>query len=71
MMVKRVECIEMDEYQSWVNVELEVLGIVGDFDVECMVGMWIMEEINQIFFIEIMENILLKKEVSLFMSVYW
>ncbi|TRK13945.1 hypothetical protein FG570_024510, partial [Salmonella enterica subsp. enterica serovar Weltevreden] len=31
----------------------------------------IMEEINQTLFTEIMENILLKKELSSLMSAYW
>lgn len=71
MMAKRAECIETDEYQSRVNAELEALGIAGDPDAERMAGMRIMEEINQTLFTEIMENILLKKEVSSLMSAYW
>ncbi|PVI96508.1 hypothetical protein C4858_14770, partial [Salmonella enterica subsp. enterica serovar Anatum] len=59
------------EYQSRVNAELEALGIAGDPDAERMAGMRIMEEINQTLFTEIMENILLKKEVSSLMSAYW
>ncbi|MGK7293155.1 hypothetical protein ACSRCJ_27285, partial [Salmonella enterica] len=64
-------CIETDEYQSRVNAELEALGIAGDPDAERMAGMRIMEEINQTLFTEIMENILLKKEVSSLVSAYW
>ncbi|MGK7489369.1 hypothetical protein ACSREC_35170, partial [Salmonella enterica] len=60
-----------DEYQSRVNAELEALGIAGDPDAERMAGMRIMEEINQTLFTEIMENILLKKEVSSLVSAYW
>ncbi|EJR9421925.1 E3 ubiquitin--protein ligase, partial [Salmonella enterica subsp. enterica serovar Kentucky] len=71
MMAKRAECIETDEYQSRVNAELEALGIAGDPDAERMAGMRIMEEINQTLFTEIMENILLKKEVSSLVSAYW
>lgn len=36
-----------------------------------LLGIKIMEEINQTLFTEIMENILLKKEVSSLMSAYW
>ncbi|MCP0855230.1 hypothetical protein KU735_22835, partial [Salmonella enterica subsp. enterica serovar Give] len=36
-----------------------------------VVGPRIMEEINQTHFTGIMENILLKKEVSSLMSAYW
>ncbi len=71
MMDKRAEYIETDEYQSRVNAELEALGIASDPDAERMTGMRIMEEINQTLFTEIMENILLKKEVSSLMSAYW
>ncbi|HAU3360302.1 TPA: SPI-1 type III secretion system effector E3 ubiquitin transferase SlrP [Salmonella enterica subsp. salamae] len=71
MMDKRAEYIETDEYQSRVNAELEALGIAGDPDAERMTGMRIMEEINQTLFTEIMENILMKKEVSSLMSAYW
>lgn len=71
MMDKRAEYIETDEYQSRVNAELEALGIASDPDAERMTGMRIMEEINQTLFTEIMENILMKKEVSSLMSAYW
>ncbi|EBP3213575.1 SPI-1 type III secretion system effector E3 ubiquitin transferase SlrP [Salmonella enterica] len=71
MMDNRAECIETDEFQSRVNAELEALGIAGDPDAERMTGMRIMEEINQTLFTEIMENILMKKEVSSLMSAYW
>ncbi|EAM2381676.1 SPI-1 type III secretion system effector E3 ubiquitin transferase SlrP [Salmonella enterica subsp. enterica serovar Typhimurium] len=81
MMAKRDECIETDEYQSRVNAELEDLRIADDsdaerttevqMDAERAIGIKIMEEINQTLFTEIMENILLKKEVSSLMSAYW
>ncbi|ESF05580.1 E3 ubiquitin-protein ligase SlrP, partial [Salmonella enterica subsp. enterica serovar Muenchen str. ATCC 8388] len=81
MMAKRDECIETDEYQSRVNAELEDLRIADDsdaerttevqMDAERAIGIKIMEEINQTLFTEIMENILLKKELSSLMSAYW
>ncbi|HHY6394419.1 TPA: NEL-type E3 ubiquitin ligase domain-containing protein, partial [Salmonella enterica] len=81
MMAKRAECIETDEYQSRVNAELEDLRIADDsdaerttevqMDAERAIGIKIMEEINQTLFTEIMENILLKKELSSLMSAYW
>lgn len=71
MMDKRAECIETDEYQSRVNAELEALRIADDSDAERAIGKKIMEEINQTLFTEIMENILLKKELSSLMSAYW
>ncbi|MEA1563342.1 hypothetical protein RPK90_23025, partial [Salmonella enterica] len=40
-------------------------------DAERAIGIKIMEEINQTLFTEIMENILLKKELSSLMSAYW
>ncbi len=74
MMAKRDECIETDEYQSRVNAELEDLRIADDsdaerttevqMDAERAIGIKIMEEINQTLFTEIMENILLKKELA-------
>lgn len=80
-MAKRDECIETDEYQSRVNAELEDLRIADDsdaerttevqMDAERAIGIKIMEEINQTLFTEIMENILLKKELSSLMSAYW
>lgn len=80
-MAKRDECIETDEYQSRVNAELEALRIADDsdaerttevqMDAERAIGIKIMEEINQTLFTEIMENILLKKELSSLMSAYW
>ncbi|EAB9356406.1 E3 ubiquitin--protein ligase, partial [Salmonella enterica subsp. enterica] len=79
-MAKRAECIETDEYQSRVNAELEALRIADDsdaerttevqMDAERAIGIKIMEEINQTLFTEIMENILLKKELSSLMSAY-
>ncbi|ECV0711704.1 type III secretion system effector E3 ubiquitin transferase SlrP [Salmonella enterica subsp. enterica serovar Cerro] len=71
MMDKRAECIETDEYQSRVNAELEALRIADDSDAERAIGKKIMEEINQSLCTELMENILLKKEVSSLMSAYW
>lgn len=80
-MAKRDECIETDEYQSRVNAELEDLRIADDsdaerttevqMDAERAIGIKIMEEINQTLFTEIMENVLLKKELSSLMSAYW
>lgn len=80
-MAKRDECTETDEYQSRVNAELEDLRIADDsdaerttevqMDAERAIGIKIMEEINQTLFTEIMENILLKKELSSLMSAYW
>ncbi|WP_234027054.1 hypothetical protein, partial [Salmonella enterica] len=43
----------------------------GSLSAERAIGIKIMEEINQTLFTEIMENILLKKEVSSLMSAYW
>ncbi|MGK4864691.1 SPI-1 type III secretion system effector E3 ubiquitin transferase SlrP, partial [Salmonella enterica] len=73
MMAKSDECIETDEYQSRVNAELEDLRRADDsdaerttevqMDAERAIGIKIREEINQTLFTEIMENILLKKEV--------
>lgn len=81
MMAKRAECIETDEYQSRVNAELEALRIAADsdavraievqMDAERAIGRKIMEEINQSLFTELMENILLEKEVSSLMGAYW
>ncbi len=48
---------------------LEIQG--ASLDAERAIGIKIMEEINQTLFTEIMENILLKKEVSSLMSAYW
>lgn len=80
-MAKRAEYIETNEYQSRVNAELEALRIADDsdaerttevqMDAERAIGIKIMEEINQTLFTEIMENILLKKELSSLMSAYW
>lgn len=81
IMAKRAECIETDEYQSRVNAELEALRIADDsdaeraievqMDAERAIGRKIMEEINQSLFTELMENILLEKEVSSLMGAYW
>ncbi len=81
MMAKRAECIETDEYQSRVNAELKALRIAADsdaeraievqMDAERAIGRKIMEEINQSLFTELMENILLEKEVSSLMGAYW
>lgn len=71
MMDKRAEYIETDAYQSRINSELDALGIAGDADAERMIGMRIIEEINQTLFTELMEKVLAKKGVSSLMNAYW
>ncbi|EDP8629102.1 SPI-1 type III secretion system effector E3 ubiquitin transferase SlrP [Salmonella bongori] len=71
MMDKRAEYIETDAYQSRINSELDALGIAGDSDAERMIGMRIIEEINQTLFTELMEKVLAKKGVSSLMNAYW
>ncbi|VDZ80012.1 invasion plasmid antigen / internalinputative [Salmonella bongori] len=65
MMDKRAEYIETDAYQSRINSELDALGIAGDSDAERMIGMRIIEEINQTLFTELMEKSVAKKRGEL------
>ncbi|EEO0094478.1 hypothetical protein G5H92_002778 [Salmonella enterica subsp. enterica serovar Senftenberg] len=55
----------------YLNLMILIKIIRGFISAERAIGKKIMEEINQSLCTELMENILLKKEVSSLMSAYW